>query len=159
MVNKSMSNPGIRLANSGAKLLQTNNQNRGMVGPGGLEPTTRPLSAACCSPNSRQVPGSVAHKHGIEDDRRKDWHSAAIAREPSLCAPCSTWKRPDPQLATCEQRAPSAGAPIERAPLAVLAERAAATASNSTMILGSAPGSTAMNVVTHFLPVMMGCDP
>ncbi len=27
-----------------------------MVGPGGLEPATRLLSAACCCPNSRQVP-------------------------------------------------------------------------------------------------------
>jgi hypothetical protein len=38
MVNKSMSNLGIRLANSGAKPLQTNNQNRGMVGPGEVVP-------------------------------------------------------------------------------------------------------------------------
>src|SRR6266498_2803023 len=57
MVNKSMSNLGIRLANSGAKPLQTNNQNRGMVGPGGLEPRSQWAAAiqprlcsgrACC---------------------------------------------------------------------------------------------------------------
>jgi hypothetical protein len=43
MVNKSLSNLGGRLDNFGAKPLETNDPNRGMVGPGGLEPPTRPL--------------------------------------------------------------------------------------------------------------------
>src|SRR6266487_6626091 len=42
-----------------------------VVGPGGLEPATRRLSALAgkfrCG----------THKHGIEEGRRKDWHSAA----------------------------------------------------------------------------------
>jgi ornithine--oxo-acid transaminase len=40
-----------------------------VVGPGGLEPATRPLSAACCCPNSRQVP-DLAHERGIEPEYR-----------------------------------------------------------------------------------------
>src|SRR6266536_4037816 len=43
-----------------------------VVGPGGLEPATRPV----ISPTG-QSSESGAHKHGIEDGRRKDWHSAA----------------------------------------------------------------------------------
>jgi hypothetical protein len=45
MVNRFLSNLGIRLDNFGAKSLRTNNPNRCVVGPGGLEPPTRPLSS------------------------------------------------------------------------------------------------------------------
>jgi hypothetical protein len=43
MVNRSLSNLGIRLDNFGAKPLKTHQHKMRMVGPGGLEPPTRPL--------------------------------------------------------------------------------------------------------------------
>jgi hypothetical protein len=43
MVNKSLSSIGIMLDNFGAKALRSNDPNQRMVGPGGLEPPTRPL--------------------------------------------------------------------------------------------------------------------
>jgi hypothetical protein len=43
MVNRSLSNLGIRLDNFGAKALRTNKPKRWMVGLGGFEPPTRPL--------------------------------------------------------------------------------------------------------------------
>ena len=43
MVNKFSSNLGTRLDNFGAKTLKTQQHKKGMVGPGGLEPPTRPL--------------------------------------------------------------------------------------------------------------------
>ena len=47
-----------------------------VVGPRGLEPATRPSSAACCSPNSRQVP----------DPARTRWSQKGLAFgcEPSI---------------------------------------------------------------------------
>jgi hypothetical protein len=43
MVNKSLSSKGITLDNFGAKALKANEHKQRMVGPGGLEPPTRPL--------------------------------------------------------------------------------------------------------------------
>ena len=43
MVNKSLSSMGITLDNFGAKALKSNDPNDCVVGPGGLEPPTRPL--------------------------------------------------------------------------------------------------------------------
>jgi hypothetical protein len=43
MVNRSLSNLGIRLDNFGTKLLKTYQHKMRMVGPGGLEPPTKRL--------------------------------------------------------------------------------------------------------------------
>ena len=43
MVNRFLSSMGILLDNFGAKALSSNEPNQRMVGPGGLEPPTRPL--------------------------------------------------------------------------------------------------------------------
>ena len=43
MVNRSLSNPGIRLDNFGAKLLKTKEHKMRMVGPAGLEPAAKRL--------------------------------------------------------------------------------------------------------------------
>jgi hypothetical protein len=43
MVNRFLSSMGILLDNFGAKPLRTNKPHASMVGPGGLEPPTRPL--------------------------------------------------------------------------------------------------------------------
>ena len=43
MVNRSLSNLGIRLDNFGAKPLKTHQHKMRMVGPGGLEPPTNRL--------------------------------------------------------------------------------------------------------------------
>jgi hypothetical protein len=45
MVNKKLANLDVRLDNFGAKPLKLQTPNRCMVGPGGLEPPTRPLSS------------------------------------------------------------------------------------------------------------------
>jgi hypothetical protein len=43
MVNRFLSSMGILLDNFGAKPLRSNARKQSMVGPGGLEPPTRPL--------------------------------------------------------------------------------------------------------------------
>jgi hypothetical protein len=45
MVNRILSSMGITLDNFGAKTLRSNETKHRMVGPGGLEPSTRLLSA------------------------------------------------------------------------------------------------------------------
>ena len=45
MVNRFLSSMGITLDNFGAKPLKTNEPQACVVGPGGLEPQTRPLSS------------------------------------------------------------------------------------------------------------------
>jgi hypothetical protein len=109
MVNKSMSNLGTRLDNSGAKPLQTNNQNPGMVGPGGVPAANafkglewqtersahlgakehfRPL-ANRSMPASKQAGGALRR---FSSRRAQAPENSIIRRPGARC--CSVWQQP-----------------------------------------------------------------